>query len=134
MNITVIRAFQTPNLIEFGANIIADYLAEAGFEAENLTKSLSVRTMRYDVLPVIDSSGTRSTTLKSCYRLMTAQMAPGDPFAMTVDLKREYFVNSVLFIQDVRGGDILGAVSEADLKKKYATQWDVYVGNSLDWH
>ena len=122
------------NLLEpaFGAAIIADYTPVAGYDKENLTSNLEIRTTRFDLNPTIDASGTTTTAFKSCFKIMTSQITAGDPFAMTIDLQKVHFVNSVLFVQDVLSGH-LGTVSTADLGKYHATQIDVHIGNDLDW-
>ena len=71
LNLSVARAFQAPNLLEdqFGAEIIADCTPEVGYEKENLTSNLAIRTTRYDVEPVIDTNGTTTTAFSSCFRI-----------------------------------------------------------------
>ena len=49
--------------------------------------------MRYNVNPSTDASGTTDPSIKSCFKIMTSQITPGDPFAMTINLKKEYFIN-----------------------------------------
>ena len=88
-------AFQSPNLLEpeFGATIDADYTAVVGYEKENLNTNLGIRTMRFDLEPVIDASGNTDPTIKSCFKILTSQITPGDPFAMTINLKKEHFIH-----------------------------------------
>ena len=88
--------------------------------------------MRSDLSPIIDANDTKDFTINSCFKILTNQIAPGDPFAMTIDLKKVYFINSVLFVQDVLDG-YLGSVSTADLDKYHATQIDVHIGNDSNW-
>ena len=66
MNISIARAFQSLNLLGQGAIIIADFTPESGFEKENLTMNLGVRTKRVALSPVINASGTRDSTIQSC--------------------------------------------------------------------
>ena len=94
-NLSTAIAFQTPNLLEpeFGANIIADYTPIPGYEKENLNTNLGIRAMRFDVDPTIDAAGNTDSTIKSCFKILTSQITPGDPFAMTIDLKKEHFIH-----------------------------------------
>ena len=94
----MVTAFQNANLLEseFGAIIIADYNPETGFEKENLNTNLGIRNMRFDVDPTIDANGDTDPSIKSCFKILTSQITPGEPFAMTVKLTKEYFINSVL--------------------------------------
>ena len=130
----MVTAFQNANLLEseFGAIIIADYNPETGFEKENLNTNLGIRNMRFDVDPTIDANGNTDSSIKSCFKILTSQITPGDPFAMTINLKKVYFIHSVLFVQDVLSG-ILGSVSTADLDKYHATQIDVHIGSDSIW-
>ena len=70
-NLSVARAFQAPNLLEdeFGAEIIADYTPDDGYEKENLTSNLAVRTMRFDIEPVIAADGTKTSSFNTCFKI-----------------------------------------------------------------
>lgn len=57
LSIAAVRAFQSPNLLEFGATIITGYTPEAGYEAENLLKNFGIRTTRADLSPIVDAAG-----------------------------------------------------------------------------
>ena len=72
-NLSVARVSQTPNLLEpahGAATILADYESIVGYPKENLTSSLGVRTMRYDLAPVKDAAGNTEASLNSCYSLL----------------------------------------------------------------
>ena len=51
---------------------------------------------------------------------------------MTFKFNKEYYIDSVLLVQDVLGG-FLGIVSIDTLDTSYATQWDIFIGNDPDW-
>ena len=87
--------------------------------------------MRSDVAPKIDAID-GSATFNSCFKLLTNQIAHGDPFVMTIDLKKVFFIHSVLFVQDTLPGT-LGTVSTTDLDKYHATQIDVHIGSDSNW-
>ena len=94
-------------------------------------ENLGTRTTRYDTSPIIDADG-ETAAFNSCFQISTGQISPRDPFATTFKFNKDYFVHSVLLVQDV-GSGILGSTSTENLDKKYATQWDVHIGDSPDW-
>ena len=51
---------------------------------------------------------------------------------MTIDLHDEFFIHSILFVQDVLGG-FWGSATDDDRAKYRLTQIEVYVGNDTDW-
>ena len=132
INLAAVRAFQSPNLLEYGAKIIHDYTPTLGYEAKNLITHLDVRSSRWNKKPVIDAYGTTTTAFNSCFRVATNQISTGDPFVTTIDHSVEVFVNAVLLVLDVRAGK-LGSRPLTTLDKYYASQWDIYVGNSPVW-
>ena len=136
-NLSTLIAFQTPNLLEleFGATIIADYTPDPGHEKENLNTNLDKRVSRNAAYPTtINATGTTTidTSIISCFKIETSQITPGDPFAMTFDLKKEYFIYSVLLVQNVLNG-ILGSNNTVDLDKKHSTRIDVHIGPDPSW-
>jgi len=66
-NIAAVRAFQSPNLLAYGATIIADYTPVTGYEKENLLTNFGVRTTRADLSPIIDATGGTDPSIESCY-------------------------------------------------------------------
>ena len=73
-NLSAVRAFQFPNLLEskFGAIMIADYtLLDASYGKENLTTNLGTRTSKRDEL-VIDADGNTDLSINSCYSVETS--------------------------------------------------------------
>ena len=109
INLSVMRAYQSQNLLKYAPTIISDIVAIPGFEVENLTSNLEVRTTRWNVNPVEDAFGNKTTDFESCFRFDVASQDPSslDPFfATTFHFADEVFVNALLLVNDVRYGKL----------------------------
>ena len=98
----------------------------------NLNTNLGTRSTRTTISPIIDAIGTKDESIYSCFDISPDQITPGDPFAMTIDLNKEYFIHSVLLAQAMRDGE-LGSRSTDSLNRKHATQIDVHIGPNPNW-
>lgn len=91
-NLSKIRIYLTPNLINSGTIFITNW-ANSGGPVDLLKTNLSSRTSRGSGFPLLNASGTNSPT-GSCFRLsVTGSNAILSPngFLMGIDHGREYF-------------------------------------------
>ena len=68
LNLSAVRAYQSQNLLAYAPTIISDIVPLDGFEVENLTSNLGIRTTRWGSEPVINANGGTTSDFNSCHR------------------------------------------------------------------
>ena len=113
-NLSAVRAYQSLNLLEYAHTISSDIVPLAGYEVENQTSNLGIRTTRWDMMPIINASGDTTSDFNSCHRYAIIDQdfsGISDPFlAMTFHFAEQVFVNALLLVNDMQNGRF-GSVS-----------------------
>ena len=120
MNLSSLRAFLSPNLLEKSPpTIITSWTTTVGFGPENLTTNLRTRADQSGRFAIIDEFGDVTTDFGTCFQaFIDNQSGPVDSNFMSLHFENEVFVNSVFLALDTLGGR-LGTVS--NLSQKYAS-------------
>ena len=101
--LSVARAYQSANLLQYVTLVTSNFKPDVGFEPENLTTNLGVRAPRANATPKFWNSSTsmqENADYNSCFKAVTDGE---DSIVTTFYFEEEFFVNAVLFTQDVRG-------------------------------
>ena len=72
---------------------------------DNLLSNFKTRSGRASMPPIIDAIGTVSTTINSCYKVLTTTiLASNNKYVLGFKLQVQFFVHNVVFLQDVQAG------------------------------
>ena len=98
------RAYQIPNLLQFGATVIDGPPTLVSYSSQNLIENLQSRSAGLDLKARLDDNGTLAT-YDTCMKTTKALMESSNHiFVLGIDLGKTYMQHAILIVEDLRSG------------------------------